>query len=86
MQNILWTALFSLAAFGLTFLALGLGRLMGRQRERRCACAMSKAVMKQVADREKAAKLAARYCPETVNPSNLPILPDSLAESIRADK
>ncbi len=81
MSQILLTLLFALAAFALFFGAIGLGIFLGRVKKRRCACAAAKAVMKQVEDRQKAARDALRYRPETVDPSALPILPESLTPS-----
>lgn len=78
MQTII-TVLAALAIFGFFIGALLLGRLFGRVRKRRCACAEAQNVMKQVADRKAAARSAARYRPESVNPSELPILPESLS-------
>lgn len=86
MITVLLTAGFALAAFGLFFAAMMLGRLFGRVRRHRCSCAEARAVMKRVADREKAARDARHYRPETVKPDELPILPASLLdESSRND-
>lgn len=83
MTTVLLTAAFACAVFGLFFAAMALGRLFGRVRRRRCACAEAQAVMKQVADREKAARDAQRYRRENVNSSDLPILPPSLLDERR---
>ena len=73
------TALAALVLFGLFFGALSLGRLFGRVRKRRCACAEAHAVMKLVEERKSAARKAERYRPETVDPTALPILPETLS-------
>ena len=78
-MQIIVTVLAALAVFGFFIGALLLGRLFGRVRKRRCACAEAQNVMKQVADRKTAARKASRYRPETVNPVELPILPESFS-------
>lgn len=83
--TVLITAGFALAAFGLFFAAMSLGRFFGRVRKRRCSCAEARSVMKTVADREKAARAAARYRPESVKTDDLPILPASLLDETRRD-
>ncbi len=52
--------------------ALAAPSLKGRKIKRRCACAMSREVVKFVEERERAALDAKRYRPETVDPNNLP--------------
>lgn len=52
--------------------ALAAPSLRGRNVKRRCACAMSREVVKFVEERERAALDAKRYRPESVDPNNLP--------------
>ena len=79
-MKILATVVFTLIVFAFFAVAVSLGRLFGRKRTRRCACAESKAVMKTFFEREKAARRAALYHPERVNPQDLPILSPELTE------
>lgn len=83
--TVLISAAFALAAFGLFFIAMSLGRFFGRVRKRRCSCAEARAVMQTVADREKAARQAKNYRPESVKADDLPILPTSLLDETRRD-
>lgn len=70
------TFLLTLLVFGLFVVGMVIGLAFGSYR-RRCACKAAESVLKQVAQREKAARKAAGYDPETVDPNNLPILDDN---------
>ena len=85
MKEMSVTILLALGVFFFFVLALSLGRLFGRTRKRRCACAESKRVFNLVMEREKAAKKAALYRPDQVNPNELPILSPNLVESRKTD-
>lgn len=78
MYRFVLTILFTILGFALFFGAIGLGVFLGRVRKRRCACSAAREVMRLCADREKAAREAQRYRPETINTRQLPILPESL--------
>lgn len=83
-MNFIVTVVLAFCVFALTAVAISLGRLFGRSRKRRCACAESKAVMKTFFEREREAKRAARYRPDQVNPKELPILPSDWTEETKA--
>lgn len=84
MTNFIVTVVLAFGVFALSAAALSLGRFFGRRRKRRCACAESKAVMKTFFDREKAARQAALYRPDQVNPKELPILSPNLTDPTKA--
>lgn len=73
-MQILITILIAVVFFAFFLLALSLGKLMGRKRERRCACAESKVIMKKFEQRDRAMRQAAAYRPETVDTKKLPII------------
>lgn len=74
MTTLFITIIVSIVFFGLMLVSLQLGRLFGRVRPRRCACAQSREIMKKFQERQSSARQAARYNPETVNPRQLPIV------------
>ena len=74
MTTLLLTIVFAVAAFGLMFVALLLGRFFGRDRKRRCACAEARAIMKRFETRDAEARHAAKYRAESVNVQSLPIV------------
>lgn len=65
---------FGILIFGFFFAALGLKRLFGKKTKRQCACAMSKEIVRKFEERDKNARDAARYSPNTVDPNDLPIV------------
>ncbi|MDO5565330.1 MAG: hypothetical protein Q4G59_01645 [Planctomycetia bacterium] len=74
MTTLFFTTIVSIVFFGLMLLSLQLGRLFGRVRPRRCACAQSREILRQYEQRKADARRAARYSSETVNPQQLPIV------------
>ncbi len=74
MLPFLLTALASVFMFCLFGVGIMVGVWFGRRRQRRCACAAAKEVLRTYEARERAAKSAARYDRQTVDPSNLPIV------------
>ena len=77
------TLLFAFLAFAFFALVLATPRLFGRAIKRRCACAGSREVLKLLAERERARLEAARYRPEEVDPSRLPMASPELADYAR---
>ncbi|MGI6400518.1 MAG: hypothetical protein ACOX0A_00080 [Thermoguttaceae bacterium] len=80
-----------LATVGLAFIAflifgaiLAIPALRGRKIKRTCACAGSRRVLRILEERERAARDARRYNPETVDTTNLPIAPPELTEWTRS--
>lgn len=70
------TIIISFVGFGLMFLALLLEKNFGKAKKRRCACQAAKALMKEFETRKQAARKAAKYSPQKVNPHELPIVED----------
>lgn len=70
-MQILLITIGSVFAIFLCFcIGMMIGLLFGRYRQRRCACAESKRVLKIIEER----KRSAAYTPEKVDPHNLPIV------------
>lgn len=81
METIVYTVIAVTILLGLMCLALLLGTLLGRGRQRRCACAEAKRVARLVEERKKAARAARRYSPEHVDPNSLPIIDPEIVRS-----
>lgn len=78
MTLLITTIIITFMVFLMFCVGLTIGAAFGIYRKRRCACAASREVMKKFEAREKAKKEAFHYSPQSVNPSNLPIIPDEL--------
>lgn len=74
MTILITTVGITLLFFVLFLLGLSLGRLLGRKKERRCACAEAKVIMRKFEQREAQARQAAAYRSDSVDLTNLPLL------------
>ncbi|MDO5554574.1 MAG: hypothetical protein Q4G68_12520 [Planctomycetia bacterium] len=73
MTSLLVTVALAAVMFALFGLSLVLGRLFGRK-ERKCACAQARAIMRQRENRRRERRKALAYNRETIDVKNLPIV------------